>query len=316
MTSIGDRLRQERLRRGLDIYQLAEQTKINASMLEAIEADDLEKLPGRFFTRSFIRQYAKALGLDDDEFDSELRQLTAAEQPPVVEDAQSVAEPSAFSAIPAEKGPGGSNRHSLGALIAFVLVMALASLLYTLWQRTRGTSRPETASAAEVRKPSSRGAPAAALQPPGAESTAPQQQTESKPVQPGAASKAPVPAPPAGQSPAATAAPEAVSSVPAGETAGVRLQVHATAVAWIRVIADGKTLYSGLLQANESKSFEGKAQISLRIGEPGAAQVTWYGKPVSGIGPAGQPRTVLFTPEGFKVLATTPPKPPGESDAL
>ena len=68
MTSIGDRLRQERLRRGLDIYQLAEQTKINASMLEAIEADDLEKLPGRFFTRSFIRQYAKALGLDDDEF--------------------------------------------------------------------------------------------------------------------------------------------------------------------------------------------------------------------------------------------------------
>ncbi len=264
MTSIGDRLRQERLRRGLDIYQLADQTKINASMLEAIEADDLEKLPGRFFTRSFIRQYAKALGLDDDEFDSELRRLTAAEQPPVSEDTQSVVETSAFSPIPAEKSLGGSSRHSLGALIAFVLVMAVASLLYTLWQRTRGTSRPEAASAAEVRRPPSQGAragtgaPAAAVQPHAAESGA----AQSAPALSGAASKATVPSPPAGQSPAATAAPEAASSVPLGETAGVRLQVHATAVAWIRVIADGKILYSGLLQPNESKSFEGKAQMT------------------------------------------------------
>ena len=300
MTSIGDRLRQERLRRGLDIYQLAEQTKINVSMLEAIEADDLEKLPGSFFTRSFVRQYAKALGLDDDELDSELRRLTAADEPPLPSDAQFVPETPAFSAIAAEKNSGGNSRHSLGALIAFVLVMAVASLLYTLWQRTRGMGRPEAAPAAEVRKPPeapSESAPAAAPQPLAAESGAPSQETESAPTQPEAAS-------------------EAASPVPAGETAAIRVQLHATGAEWVRVIADGTTLYSGLLQPNKSKSFEGKAQMSLRIGDPGAAQVTWNGKPVGEIGPAGQPRTVLFTPEGFKVLATTPPKPPGESDAL
>jgi cytoskeleton protein RodZ len=319
MTSIGDRLRQERLRRGLDIHQLAEQTKINASMLEAIEADDLEKLPGSFFTRSFIRQYARALGLDDEEFDSELRRLTAAEQPPVSADTQFVPETSAFSALPVEKSPAGSSRHSLGALIAFVLVMAVASLLYTLWQRTRGTGRLEEAPAAEIGKPPeppSESAPAAARQPPAAESASPRQETQSASAQPRAASEAPAPASPAGQSPAATAEPEAVSPVPAGETAAIRVEVHATGVAWIRAVADGTTLYSGILQPNESKSFEGKAQMSLRIGDPGAAQVTWNGKPVGEIGPAGQPRTVRFTPEGFKVLATAPPKPPDESGAL
>ena len=315
MTSIGDRLRQERLRRGLDIYQLAEKTKINASMLEAIEADDLEKLPGRFFARSFVRQYAKALGLDDDDLESELWRLTSTAEAPASEDAHFAPETRAFAPPAAEAASGGSSRQSLGALIAFVLVMAIASLIYTFWQRSRTASKPETAPAAEVHRlpePASRseaagtGAPAAAPRSPAA-------QTEA--AQPGAATQAPGSPEPAGQSQIATAVPEVASSVPAGETAGIRLQVRATREAWVRVIADGKTIYIGTLQPNQSKSFDGKAQMNLRIGDSGAAEITWNGRPVGEIGPSGQPRSVRFTPEGFKVLTPAPPEQ-GSRDEL
>jgi cytoskeletal protein RodZ len=46
MTSIGERLREERLRRGLGVEQIAERLKINPSMLTAIETGDLDRLPG------------------------------------------------------------------------------------------------------------------------------------------------------------------------------------------------------------------------------------------------------------------------------
>jgi cytoskeleton protein RodZ len=307
MTSIGDRLRQERLRRGLDIYQLAEKTKINASMLEAIEADDLEKLPGRFFARSFVRQYAKALGLDDDDLESELWRLTSTGEPPAAGGAQFAPENSVFLPPAAEPASGGSSRQSLGALIAFVLVMAIASLIYTFWQRSRTADRPETAPAAEARKqpePASRSASTGSVAP----AAAPQlPASQSDTAQPGTASETPLSQPPS-QNQATTAAPEAASPVPAGEAAAIRVQVHAARTAWIKVVADGTTLYSGTLQPNQSRSFDGKAQMNLRIGDSRAAEITWNGKPVGEIGPSGQPRTVRFTQEGFKVLTPAPPE--------
>ncbi|HOK46320.1 MAG TPA: helix-turn-helix transcriptional regulator, partial [Bryobacteraceae bacterium] len=64
MNSIRDKLREERLRLGLTIEQISEATKINPGLLEAIEANEWDRLPGAFFTRSFIRQFADALGID------------------------------------------------------------------------------------------------------------------------------------------------------------------------------------------------------------------------------------------------------------
>ena len=67
MTSIGDTLRRERLRRGLDLDKVAAETKIGRHQLEAIEANQFDRLPGGVFARSFIRQYARLLELDDEE---------------------------------------------------------------------------------------------------------------------------------------------------------------------------------------------------------------------------------------------------------
>ena len=65
--SIGGTLRSERLRRGKDLDVIAAETKICRAILEAIENDRFESLPGGAYRRGFVRQYARALGLDEEE---------------------------------------------------------------------------------------------------------------------------------------------------------------------------------------------------------------------------------------------------------
>ena len=67
MTSIGETLRRERVRQGFDVQQIATKTKIGLHLIEAIEADQFDRLPGGVFARSFVRQYARFLGLDEEE---------------------------------------------------------------------------------------------------------------------------------------------------------------------------------------------------------------------------------------------------------
>ena len=52
---------------------VAEATRINARYIEALERDDVEQLPGVFFYKAFIRQYAKALELNEAETERILR---------------------------------------------------------------------------------------------------------------------------------------------------------------------------------------------------------------------------------------------------
>lgn len=64
MTDIGEKLRTAREAMGLSIADVEKTTKIQARYLNAIENDDFDKLPGDFYTRAFIRQYAQVVGLD------------------------------------------------------------------------------------------------------------------------------------------------------------------------------------------------------------------------------------------------------------
>ncbi len=49
------------------LAEIANRTKISHVFLEAIEREDFGKLPGGIFDRSYIRQYAQAAGLDENE---------------------------------------------------------------------------------------------------------------------------------------------------------------------------------------------------------------------------------------------------------
>src|ERR1035438_3070574 len=65
MMSVGETLRQQRLRRKVQLQEVSEELKISSRMLAAIEADEYDKLPGGVFAKNFVRQYAGVLGLDE-----------------------------------------------------------------------------------------------------------------------------------------------------------------------------------------------------------------------------------------------------------
>jgi transcriptional regulator with XRE-family HTH domain len=63
----GKRLRQERERRRITLDSIAANTKIGLGLLKGLERDDVSRWPSGIFRRSFIREYAAAIGLDPDE---------------------------------------------------------------------------------------------------------------------------------------------------------------------------------------------------------------------------------------------------------
>jgi hypothetical protein len=64
MPSIGETLREARMRQHLDITDVEARTKIRAKYLRALENEDFGMLPGSTFVKSFLRTYAESLGLD------------------------------------------------------------------------------------------------------------------------------------------------------------------------------------------------------------------------------------------------------------
>ena len=50
--------------RGVSLREIAERTKISVRTLEALERDDIARLPGGIFSRSIVRAYADAIGSD------------------------------------------------------------------------------------------------------------------------------------------------------------------------------------------------------------------------------------------------------------
>ena len=67
VSGYGDNLREARERRGLSLRQIANATKISMMTLEALERNDMKRLPGGIFTRAFVRSYALEVGLDPDQ---------------------------------------------------------------------------------------------------------------------------------------------------------------------------------------------------------------------------------------------------------
>nr|EEK66299.1 Transcriptional regulator [Bacillus wiedmannii] len=67
VTELGQKLKEARGTKGLSMDQLHEITKIQKRHLVAIEEGNYDVLPGAFYARAFIKQYADAVGLNGEE---------------------------------------------------------------------------------------------------------------------------------------------------------------------------------------------------------------------------------------------------------
>jgi cytoskeletal protein RodZ len=114
---------------------------------------------------------------------------------------------------------------------------------------------------------------------------------------------------------AVAARPTAVVPAPAmarqGEAAApadskVELALTATEETWLSVSSDGTPVFSGLLEANQTKTIEGKEFAKLRVGNAAGLEVRLNGKPLGPLGAHGQVRDLVFTPDKFQ--SVPPPK--------
>jgi len=73
---------------GVTLQQISDATKIGTGFLIAIEEGRFQDLPGGLFTRSYIRQYAAAIGCDPDpilrSIDAPARKISQRETPSVL----------------------------------------------------------------------------------------------------------------------------------------------------------------------------------------------------------------------------------------
>ena len=87
MELAGDVLRAERLRRGLRLEDVSNNTKIGLHLLQAIEDNRFDLLPGGLFNRSFLRQYASSLNLSEERilrsFDKQFNEVPLPLPPPL-----------------------------------------------------------------------------------------------------------------------------------------------------------------------------------------------------------------------------------------
>lgn len=80
LASFGEELRREREIRGISLKEIADATKISKRFLEAIEKNEHKTLPAPVFTRGFIREYARYLGLNADDMVSRYNQAAAGDE--------------------------------------------------------------------------------------------------------------------------------------------------------------------------------------------------------------------------------------------
>jgi cytoskeleton protein RodZ len=135
----------------------------------------------------------------------------------------------------------------------------------------------------------------------------PQVQAWRERLHPAPASAAPAVPRPAPAVPAASTAAARVAGAAADEPATLELKVEAGKTTRVSIIADGKTVFDGTLNAGENQHFEAKDRFVVSARDPSAVLLELNGQTVPPLGPPEQPGTVTLTRKDLK-------KPQGGQD--
>jgi cytoskeleton protein RodZ len=298
----GTMLKAAREQRGVSLKHISSTTKITVAALEALERNDISRLPGGIFSRAFVRSYALQVGLDPDatieKFITQFPELAMTAAHAAAEQQE-------------EEEQHDSNQQTAATFLRLIAISVpvVAGLLYlgTVSRRSAEPSRtPEPAPAAAT-------APQAP-QAPQASTGAPAPSLGGQPATPE------VPAASAGSSPAApepvrpaVPPPNRAASSPASSQAAapdpserVTVAVVATGPCWVSAIVDGERVVAREVQTGERLAFEFGRSVVLTAGDAAALAVTINGEEARPLGSAGQVVTVRVTPTNFKEYLATP----------
>jgi cytoskeleton protein RodZ len=262
MFTVCEVLQRARLDQGIDLATVAARTKIKAKYLQAIEAGDRKSLPGGFFYKSFVHQYAKFLGVDTSAIDAEIDRVLSADAPLPL--------PSVARQTAVKLSSRSRSRKKYLSYAAFVLILVACFRIDGWWHESRAVATEKIESRAPVEQ-----------------NTTPQRAASPATGRVSLASVSPVEATPRQDEPAA----------PAGSR--VELYLTATEETWLSISSDGTPVFSGLLEANQTKTIDGKEFARLRVGNAAGLEVRLNGKPLGPLGAHGQVRDLVFTSDEF-----------------
>ncbi|MBJ6723211.1 helix-turn-helix domain-containing protein [Geomesophilobacter sediminis] len=289
--AIGPLLKNAREAKGVQLEEASRVTKIGKNYLSAIEEGAFEKLPNPAYLKGFLRLYATYLGLSGDDIIARYQQ-TLTTTPIAAPAAPPQPEPHDASAMGVERVTfRGHRRWGIPLLLLGLVIVAALFFSESEEKREKPASAPPPAPA-----------PAAV---PAPKPVQPPMSSAARPAQPQAALPVPAqpgqPVPPPGAAPAPQAAPPTaapVASAPPATPAskegrkGVILKLRFTQDTWMSITIDGAISQRYDLKAGDIIEWKGAHGFTLDLGDGGAAEGEFNGRPLKALGERGKPAHV------------------------
>lgn len=278
---VGKTLAEARERLGLTVMDVSTQIKFAPRQIEALEADDYQRLPEAAFLRGFVRSYARMLHLDAQQLIAALPQERGAQA--------SLVEP-AGEAVPGARSAQRQNLAWLGAALVMVVIVAG----FAAWHLS---NPPEKAEGPETEAPvalsedlqvdpgqlaadAAGGAPAPVVpQPPAAAAQPAVPPASAAPSRP--ASQTPAAQKPAAQPQAPSAQPQAPAAQPEAPVKLSSVRLVFNGESWTEVRdRDGEILSSRPNEPGSERRVRGAAPLTLVIGNASSVRLFYNDKEI------------------------------------
>lgn len=144
-SAIGQELQQARLDKGLSLDDIQQSTKIQKRYLAAIESGQFDQLPGAFYERAFVRQYATAVGLDAvafmQKYENEDTETVAPDLSAARVDADNVTRAGMHQT---EETVADKTRSMMPKIIIGVVIVAIIAIIWVVVSSFAGSAKQES----------------------------------------------------------------------------------------------------------------------------------------------------------------------------